>query len=112
MPIYEYQCDACGKTIEAMQKINEAPLTDCDCGAHGSLHRLISRTSFQLKGTGWYVTDFRGNGGKSSASNAGKTNGEGKSSVDAAPSADTSSEAKPAAEPAKDSAPKKEPAAA
>jgi len=60
MPIYEYQCQACHKISEAMQKINEAPLADCElCGAKGSLHRLISKNSFVLKGTGWYVTDFR-----------------------------------------------------
>lgn len=60
MPIYEYQCDACGKISEAWQKITEEPLKDCaDCGATGSLHRLISNTAFVLKGTGWYVTDFR-----------------------------------------------------
>lgn len=60
MPIYEYQCEACHKISEAMQKISEAPLSDCQlCGAKGSLHRLISRNSFVLKGTGWYVTDFR-----------------------------------------------------
>ena len=59
MPIYEYQCRACQKISEAMQKMSDPPLTDCSCGAKGSLHRLISRNSFVLKGTGWYVTDFR-----------------------------------------------------
>ncbi len=57
MPIYEYQCDECGKHCEVMQKFSDEPLHTCpECG--GSLHKLISQTSFVLKGTGWYVTDY------------------------------------------------------
>ena len=58
MPIYEYACSACGHELEAMQKISEKPKKVCpSCHAH-RLERLISNTSFQLKGTGWYVTDY------------------------------------------------------
>jgi putative FmdB family regulatory protein len=59
MPIYEYQCDQCGKIEEALQSINDKPLTKC---AHcsGKLHKLISHSAFHLKGTGWYVTDYAG----------------------------------------------------
>lgn len=59
MPIYEYQCDQCGKVEEALQKITDRPLTKC---AHcsGRLHKLVSQSSFHLKGTGWYVTDYAG----------------------------------------------------
>jgi putative FmdB family regulatory protein len=57
MPIYEYECVACGKIIEAFQKFSDAPLTKCE-GCRGKLKRLISNTSFQLKGSGWYVTDY------------------------------------------------------
>ena len=58
MPIYEYECLDCGKRFEIFQKISEEPLKDCKvCG--GRLHRLISMCSFQLKGTGWYVTDYK-----------------------------------------------------
>lgn len=59
MPIYEYRCEDCGAHVERMQRITEPPLTDCPkCG--GKLHKLISLSSFKLKGTGWYVTDYKG----------------------------------------------------
>jgi putative FmdB family regulatory protein len=57
MPIYEYECLDCGKKLEVMQKFNDRPLKTCSqCG--GRLHKLISRSSFILKGNGWYVTDY------------------------------------------------------
>lgn len=57
MPIYEYECTSCGKVTEVMQKFSDAPLTTCpSCG--GSLRKLISLSTFHLKGTGWYVTDY------------------------------------------------------
>lgn len=59
MPIYEYQCDACGRQTEVLQKISDSPLTDCPACGQPSLRKLVSRAGFQLKGTGWYVTDFR-----------------------------------------------------
>ena len=57
MPIYEYECTKCGKIEEIFQKFSDKPLTKC---AHcsGRLHKLISHSSFHLKGTGWYVTDY------------------------------------------------------
>jgi putative FmdB family regulatory protein len=59
MPIYEYRCEACGAPKEAIQKMSEAPLRTCDaCGAE-ALVRLMSRTSFVLKGSGWYATDYK-----------------------------------------------------
>jgi putative FmdB family regulatory protein len=56
MPIYEYQCDKCG-TFEATQRITEKPLSRCPT-CKSKVKKLISNTSFQLKGTGWYVTDY------------------------------------------------------
>ncbi len=57
MPIYEYECLQCGKNHEVMQKFSDAPLTACpECG--GEVKKLISNTSFVLKGGGWYVTDY------------------------------------------------------
>jgi len=57
MPIYEYGCVKCGKTHEIMQKFSDAPLALCpDCGSE--VKKLISNTSFVLKGTGWYATDY------------------------------------------------------
>lgn len=57
MPIYEYECTKCGKLEEVYQKFSDKPLTKCkQCS--GKLHKLISQSSFHLKGTGWYVTDY------------------------------------------------------
>ena len=57
MPIYEYSCSKCGKTLEAIQMMSDKPLkTHAGCG--GKLTRLISAAGFQFKGTGWYVTDY------------------------------------------------------
>lgn len=58
MPIYEYHCTGCGRTIEVMQKISDEPLHICP-SCKGTLRRLISLTSFHLKGTGWYATDYK-----------------------------------------------------
>ena len=57
MPLYEYQCTTCGKIEEAIQKFSDAPLTTCK-HCSGKLTKLISQSSFHLKGTGWYVTDY------------------------------------------------------
>jgi putative FmdB family regulatory protein len=64
MPIYEYRCDECGHELEALQKMSDAPLTDCpECGA-AALKKLISAAGFRLKGGGWYETDFKKGGHK------------------------------------------------
>jgi putative FmdB family regulatory protein len=57
MPIYEYQCDSCGRRFEVMQRMTEPPLATCE-QCRGHVRRLISQTSFVLKGSGWYVTDY------------------------------------------------------
>jgi len=64
MPIYEYRCQSCGHELEAIQKISDNPLTDCPKCGKNSLEKVISSTQFQLKGTGWYVTDFKNSGSK------------------------------------------------
>jgi putative FmdB family regulatory protein len=69
MPVYEYQCQQCGKELEVTQRITDESLKICpSCG--GALQKLISNTSFILKGTGWYVTDYARKG-----SSQGKTTG-------------------------------------
>jgi putative FmdB family regulatory protein len=94
MPIYEYQCAACGRVEEKWQKISEDPLTTCPaCG--GNLSKLISNCAFHLKGSGWYVTDYSGNRTDAAASSA----SEADKPADGAASAPKSVEAK-AAEPA------------
>lgn len=62
MPIYEYECNACGHKLEAIQKFSDAPLTECPKCHKQSLNKLVSAAGFQLKGTGWYATDFRNKG--------------------------------------------------
>ena len=57
MPIYEYQCTKCGEIFEAFQKVNDDPVRGCRF-CDGSVEKLISHTSFQLKGSGWYLTDY------------------------------------------------------
>jgi len=64
MPIYEYKCAECGHRLEAIQKVSDDPLTDCPTCGRAGLKRLISAAGFQLKGSGWYATDFKNNGKK------------------------------------------------
>jgi putative FmdB family regulatory protein len=72
MPIYEYECTDCGKQCELIQKINDEPLNTCpECG--GKMHKMISHTSFILKGTGWYVTDYASPERKKALENEGGT---------------------------------------
>ena len=72
MPIYEYRCDACGHRLEQIQKVTDPALTDCpECG-QPKLKKLISAAGFQLKGTGWYVTDFKNSGAKAKNTESGK----------------------------------------
>ena len=63
MPIYEYECTKCGKIEEVLQNFSDKPLTKCQ-SCTGKLQKLISQSTFHLKGTGWYVTDY---GGKKSS---------------------------------------------
>jgi putative FmdB family regulatory protein len=63
MPIYAYKCESCGYAKDILQKISDPLLTECPaCGAH-AFHKQVTAAGFQLKGTGWYVTDFRGGSG-------------------------------------------------
>jgi len=63
MPIYEYRCTTCGFQKEFLQRISDAPLTDCpECGK-GTLSKMVTAAGFQLKGSGWYATDFKNKGG-------------------------------------------------
>lgn len=67
MPIYEYVCQACGHELEVMQKIADAALSDCPACGKPDLKKMISAAGFQLKGSGWYATDFKGKSAKSAA---------------------------------------------
>lgn len=89
MPIYEYQCASCHHQFDLMQKISDPPATQCPQCAQGSLIKLVSAAGFQLKGTGWYATDFK-NKGKPPENNTGT---EKKESTITASSQDTTSTA-------------------
>jgi putative FmdB family regulatory protein len=80
MPIYGYRCESCGFEKDFLQKVGDAPLVDCpECG-QPSLRKQLSAAGFQLKGSGWYATDFKG-GSKSSP--AAKAEGKSDSGADA-----------------------------
>ncbi len=66
MPIYEYECVKCGKMTEAIQRFSDPPLANCS-HCSGELRKLISMSTFHLKGSGWYVTDYAGKNQSSSA---------------------------------------------
>jgi putative FmdB family regulatory protein len=73
MPLYEYECDACGHRFEVIQKFSDAPIEKCpSCGS--KVHKLQSAPAFQFKGSGWYVTDYAktGSGAESKASKEGR----------------------------------------
>jgi len=95
MPIYEYGCGKCGHEFEAEQRITDAPLKTCPACRSRKVRRLISRTSFVLKGGGWYSDLYASPGGKKSAAAA--ESGD-KPSGEVAPEAGPAAEAKPAAE--------------
>ena len=65
MPIYEYRCGACGQEHEVLQKVSEPPLTDCPACGKPQLQKLLTAAGFQLKGSGWYATDFKAGAKKS-----------------------------------------------
>jgi putative FmdB family regulatory protein len=100
MPIYAYRCASCGHDKDVIQKFSDAPLTLCPvCGAD-AFRKQLTAPSFQLKGSGWYVTDFRDQGkSKPGKSEAGKSEGEGGSTTPAASLTDNSAGASAGAAP-------------
>jgi putative FmdB family regulatory protein len=97
MPLYEYKCDKCGKTFEVMQKFSDEPLaTHPDCG--GRVEKLMSTSAFQLKGSGWYATDYgRGGNGSAKKDSEGKSGDKGESKpVESKPTDSKSAESKSA----------------
>ena len=120
MPIYEYRCASCGHELEALQRLADAPLTECPACHKTELKKLLSAAGFQLKGSGWYATDFRNSGAKppakekpASGDAAAGGNGKGTgsptapeaSSGDAGKAESKGAETKAAASPAKESKP-------
>ena len=62
MPIYEYRCRSCGFEKEYLQKLSDAPIADCPSCGKAEMAKLVSAAGFQLKGSGWYATDFKNSG--------------------------------------------------
>ena len=85
MPIYEYRCPSCSFQKDHLQKMSDEPLTTCpSCGLSGYT-KLLSAAAFQLKGSGWYATDFKGNGCGKGSSTGGDTSTSGESASPSAP---------------------------
>ncbi len=97
MPLYEYQCDACGRRFEKIQKFSDAPLEVCVLCGKGPVHKLMSSPAIQFKGSGWYITDYAKKGSTGASESGGGTsdNGAGKSEKTDKPAEKT--DTKPAA---------------
>jgi putative FmdB family regulatory protein len=98
MPIYEYKCQSCGMRKDILRKMSDPPLTVCpECGKE-TLQKMVTAAGFQLKGTGWYATDFKGPpktaGGSDGASASGDAKADTKSDAKAETKADAKSDTK------------------
>jgi len=96
MPIYEYRCNACGHKLESLQRLSDAPLVTCPACGKDALAKQLSAAGFQLKGSGWYATDFKNSGSKPPAKDAAKPDAKAEAPAGAASEAksDTSTAAK------------------
>ncbi|KWI68038.1 FmdB family zinc ribbon protein [Burkholderia ubonensis] len=101
MPIYAYRCEACGFAKDVLQKMSDAPLSQCpECGKD-AFRKQLTAAGFQLKGSGWYVTDFRGGSGGTSAPAASSGSGDAAPAAGApASGSDSAASAAPAPAPA------------
>lgn len=102
MPIYAYKCDSCGFAKDVLQKLSDAPLTECPSCGVSSFRKQLTAAGFQLKGSGWYATDFKGGNTSPPASGEEKVAGSDTSGADAKaepkaePKGDGRTESKPA----------------
>lgn len=101
MPIYEYTCHDCGKVFDTIQKISDAPLTECRCEKAGKVTKNLTAAGFALKGSGWYATDFKGgNAAAKPAEAKPDAKGDGKPADASAPASTAAPAAAPVAAPA------------
>ena len=100
MPIYEYRCKECEHEVEALQKLSDPPLVACPACGKPALQKLVSAAGFQLKGSGWYVTDFRG--GANAAKPADAPAGADAKAGEGAPATEAKPADAPAASPSAD----------
>ena len=90
MPIYEYRCTSCGHQQEFLQKVSDAPITVCTACGQATFSKMLTAAGFQLKGSGWYATDFKSKG----AAPAAKSEAGGTADKAAAPAAESKGETK------------------
>ncbi len=95
MPIYAYKCESCGHAKDVLQKISDQPLNDCPACGQPTFRKQVTAAGFQLKGSGWYVTDFRG--GNTGAAGAPAPASEGTAAAAPAAAAPAPAPAAPAA---------------
>ena len=102
MPIYEYRCLDCSHQDEHLQKVSELQLTICPSCGRPSYKKMLSAAGFQLKGSGWYATDFRNTGSKPAEKTEAKTDSKAEAKTDTKTEAkpDTKTESKPTSKPA------------
>ncbi|MFZ6646573.1 FmdB family zinc ribbon protein [Undibacterium sp. TJN25] len=91
MPIYAYRCEECGFAKDVLQKMSDAPLSDCPHCGKASFKKQVTAAGFQLKGSGWYVTDFRGGNNAAAGASAPAVNTGGSEGSEAASSSKDSS---------------------
>ncbi len=99
MPIYEYRCESCGHQQEFLQKVSDAPLTVCTKCGKPTFTKMVTAAGFQLKGSGWYATDFKNSGSKpaSKASSSSPSSSPSSSTADKPAAESKGDAAKPAA---------------
>lgn len=97
MPIYEYRCSACGHQEEFLQRVSEPPLTECPVCRKPTFNKLLSAAGFQLKGSGWYATDFKNKSSSKPAEKKADDKGETKTETKSEPEKKTESKSEAAA---------------
>ena len=106
MPIYEYRCTDCGLQEEHLQKLSEAPLTECPSCHKPTFKKMLSAAGFHLKGSGWYATDFKSSGKKPAEKAAeSKTEANTETKTEAKTEAKAKPKTEPKTEPKKEAAP-------
>lgn len=104
MPIYAYRCANCGHEKDVLQKLSDAPLTQCPACGTDAFSKQVTAAGFQLKGSGWYVTDFRGGNNGGNNANAAASNATAAKSDGASDSSGSDNSAAPASTSSSDSA--------
>src|SRR5579864_7209714 len=112
MPLYEYQCDACGRKFEKLQKFADSPPESCELCGKGPVHKLLSSPAIQFKGSGWYITDYakkdQVSSGKNDKGSSASTDTKASSDKTEKPAEKRTADSSPPAASSKDTSSKKE----